>query len=569
MGRFTRQDLERSSAITDRLQELWTSPVAFGSLWHQGVLQTDGTRRKRYSALHNQIVEAALASNRTSTIVSRNHGKTTIFMDLAFHSKWRHPDKRIMYMSASTQLACEILGELKAATQGEVELIPADGISPALVLPFRDVPGFQSLLPVKPPPGSPPASFNTAGRRGTGREPCFFPSSIGSNKAGKHPTDIFVDDPANEKNSTTPVQREKVIHSMKQLEPILRDPNDGAIRHIGTPWAFQDVAAWLGANSEYGQLRFGCWDGVNPDTGLQDGNGPGRKDLGAPRDGAWPLCPEYMTGDELHEAFLTIDDYEFWAQQYLCTPVAASNALFTDELLSASTNRVSDPAALPPGLNILLWDPTSAADAKVGDWNGLTLWRVTTAERVIAACKDNPALAVPGLADLDPLDNIFFCLHAAEIRGAPGECQGLIEDLHAKHGLDQLWVEDKASCGGIFMWLGSHHDLKRIPRVPIKLGSHGASKDRRLQALQVGFKNNRVRLVSGAPGYDVLTQRLTEYPKSESDDLPDSAALLTWAGQRKGALPKITLDKGSDSYYNAAADPLSVHFKPQPPSNSW
>lgn len=554
MGRVTQQDVARSQELQDRVLELWECPVEFGSLWHRGVLQTDGTRRKTYSALHKQIAQHALSSNRTSTIVSRNHGKTTIFMDIAFWSKWRHPDKRIMYMSASTQLACEILGELKAITQGEVELLPG------LLVPFEAC--FPELMPVKAPAGSPPASFNTAGRSGTGREPCFFPSSIGSNKAGKHPTDIFVDDPANEKNSTTPVQREKVIHAIKQLEPILRDPEDGAIRHIGTPWAFQDVAAWLGANPQYTQFRFGCWDGRNPDTGQQDGDGPGP-------DGAYPLCPSYMTGPELIDAEATIDDYEFWAQQYLVKPVAAANALFTDELLAASTNRVSTFDALPPGQNVLLWDPTSAADADVGDWNGLTLWRVTTAEYVKEACKTNKAYAIPGLDELDAADNIFFNIEAREIRGAPGECQDYIDDLHDRWGIDQFWVEDKAACGGIFMWLGSHHALKNIPRVPIKLGSHGAGKHRRLQALQVGLKQGRIRLMSCAAGYDILTQRLTEYPKSESDDLPDSAALLTWAGQRKGALPKIVVEKDPNSYYNAAADPTSLHYRPQRPSDVW
>jgi len=552
--KLTNADISRSQELQDRVLELWECPVEFGSLWHRGVLQTDGTRRKRYSALHKQIAAHALSSNRSSTIVSRNHGKTTIFMDLALWSKWRHMDKRIMYMSASTQLACEILGELKAVTQGEVELLPG------LILPFREC--FPELMPVKAPPGSPPASFNTQGRTGTGREPCFFPSSIGSNKAGKHPTDIFVDDPANEKNSTTPVQREKVIQAIKQLEPILRDPQDGAIRHIGTPWAFQDVAAWLDNNPEYTQFRFGCWDGVNPDTGLQDGAGPGP-------DGAWPLCPEYMTGPELIEAEATVDDEEFWAQQYKCKPVSAAHAMFTDELIRASTNKVANLDGLPAGDNILLWDPTAVVEAKAGDWNGVILIRATTAAHVVETCKHNPAYAIPGLAEMAPDSNLFFVIEAHEVKGQPGNAQPLVEDIHARWGIDQLWVENKGAVGGIFMWLGDHEDMASIPRVPINLGSRGAGKAQRLQAMQVALNKNRVRLLSGAPGYDILTQRLTEFPKSESDDLPDALALLTWRGQRKGNLPKITVDPDSQTYYNAAADPSSIAYRPPRPNTSW
>ncbi len=553
MGRITRQDVERSQELQDRVLQLWECPVEFGSLWHRGVLQSDGVRRKRYSQLHKDIAAHALSSNRSSTIVSRNHGKTTIFMDIAFWSKWRHPDKRIMYMSASTQLACEILGELKAVTKGDIELLPD------LLVPFEAC--FPELMPVKAPSGSPPASFNVSGRSGTGREPCFFPSSIGSNKAGKHPTDIFVDDPANEKNSTTPVQREKVIHSMKQLEPILRDPQDGAIRHIGTPWAFQDVATWLGDNPEYTQFRFGCWDGVNPSTGQADGTGPGP-------DGAWPLCAEYMTGAELLEAESTVDDAEFWSQQYLCKPIAAANALFDDSLLRAATNKIADLSAVPPGLNILLWDPTSRADAQVGDWNGLVVVRVTTADHVREACKANPALAIPGLAEMPREANIFYVIEAAELKGPPADCMPVVREIHERLGIDQLWVEDTGAASWVKNWVHDHHWAAGIKAIPIKIGSRGASKDRRLQGTQLALKENRLRLVSSAPGYGALTKRLTEFPKSESDDLPDALALLTWGGARKGALPNISLANEQKPYYNAAADPTSVHFSPQKPQ-SW
>lgn len=552
--KLTNADINRSQELQDRVQELWACPVEFGSMWHRGVLQTDGTRRKRYSALHKQIAAHALSSNRSSTIVSRNHGKTTIFMDIALWSKWRYPDKRIMYMSASTQLACEILGELKAVTQGEVELLPG------LMVPFNEC--FPELMPMKAPPGSPPASFNVAGRAGTGREPCFFPSSIGSNKAGKHPTDIFVDDPANEKNSTTPVQREKVIQAIKQLEPILRDPQDGAIRHIGTPWAFQDVAAWLGNNVEYTQFRFGCWDGVNPSTGLADGTGPGP-------DGAWPLCPEYMTGPELLEAESTIDDAEFWAQQYKCKPVAAADALFDDTLISATTHKVADPGNIPPGKNILLWDPTSRADAQVGDWNGIVLVRATTAEHVVEMCKRNPAYAIPGLAEMAPSSNVFFVIEALEIKGPPADCMPLVREIHERQGIDQLWVEDTGAASWVNSWVDDHHWARSIKVIPIKLGTRGASKDRRLQGTQLALKEGRLRFISSAPGYDILTQRLTEFPKSESDDLPDALALLTWEGKRKGILPKIPVDTTGIPYYNASADPSSPAFRNTTTRKTW
>lgn len=565
MTKLTRGDIERSGELMDRLLELYKCPVEFGSLWHRGVLQTDGTRRKTYGAVHKAIAEHMTAHKRSSLVISRNQGKSTEGIDILLHQKWRYLDKRFMHLSAATKLSTQLIGELRTICHpdAEIELLPG------LLVPFGTV--FPELVAVRPGSGAPQGSFNVAGRTGTGREPCFMPSSIASNKAGMHPTDILMDDPSNERNSTTPEQRHKVIDAAHQLEPILRDPSDGHIWHIGTPWAFKDISSEL-PNMGYKQFRFGCWDGVNPDTGLQDGKGPGRKEFGAPNDGDWPLCPAYMNADELVETYLRYEqagNLEFWAQQYLVKPIAATDALFTDDLIAASTTRVSTFDALPPGQNILLWDPTSAADAKVGDWNGLTLWRATTAEYVKEACKQNPAYAVPNLVELAPDDNLFFNIEAREIRGAPANCQEYIEDLHRRWGIDQFWVEDKASCGGIFMWLGSHHDLKRTPRIPIALGSHGANKHRRLQALQAGLIQNRIWLVQCAKGHGILTRRLSEYPKSESDDLPDSAALLTWAGQRKGALPKIKVEVDPNSYYNAAADPTSLRYRPQPPSSAW
>jgi len=551
-----RTDLDRSQELQDRIIQLWECPVEFGSLWHRGVLQTDGTRRKQYGALHKSIVAHALSANRTSTIVSRNHGKTTIFMDIALWTKWRHMDKRIMYMSASTQLACEILGELKSVTQGEIELLPG------LMVPFQEC--FPELMPVKSPAGSPPASFNVAGRTGTGREPCFFPSSIGSNKAGKHPTDIFVDDPANEKNSTTPVQREKVVYAMKQLEPILRDPKDGAIRHIGTPWAFQDVTSWLDRNPEYSQFRFGCWGGVNPSTGQQDGAGPGP-------DGAWPLCSDYMNPEELREAESIVDDSEFWAQQYLCQPVAAANALFTDEMFQVAAQKISDIDHLPEGKRVLLWDPTSRADARTGDWNGIVVVHVTTAGHLLSACKNNPALGIPGLAEVPRDTNYFFPIEAHEIKGPPGDCMGLVEDIHRRLSLDAIWVEDTGSAGALIPWFHQKHWTKedKVAIVPVKIGTK-SNKAQRLQGIQLGFREGRIRVVRDFKGRDTLLKRLAEFPKSESDDLPDALALLTNHIMRRGKIPGLTLASSEAPYYNEAADPSSLRYSPpKNSSSSW
>jgi hypothetical protein len=561
--KLTNTDISRSQELQDRVLELWDCPVEFGSLWHRGVLQTDGTRRKTYGHVHRDIAAHMTAHKRSSLVVTRNHAKSTLGIDIIMHQKWRHPDKRIMHISAATTLSKQLINELRTITQGEIELLPG------LMVPFSAA--FPELVAVRPPSGAPQGSFNVAGRAGTGREPCFMPSSIGSNRAGMHPTDIIADDPSNERNSTTPVQRQKVLDAMHQLEPILRDPSDGHIWHIGTPWAFKDVSSEL-PRMGYKQYRFGCWDGVNPDTGLADGKGPGLTINGAPNDGDWPLCPAYMNAAELAETFISLRDagnYEFWAQQYLVKPVAAADALFDDTLISASTHKVADPSAIPPGKNILLWDPTSRADAQVGDWNGIVLVRATTAERVTQMCTTNPAYAISRLAEMDPRSNIFFVIEALEVKGPPADCMPLVREIHDRQGIDELWVEDTGAASWVQSWVNDHHWAQSIKTIPIKLGSRGASKDRRLQGTQLALKEGRLRFISSAPGYGILTQRLTEFPKSESDDLPDALALLTWAGKRKGILPKISVDKSGEPYYNASADPTSLTYRPPAAPKSW
>ena len=558
MPRYTAQDAARSSEVQDRAQELWESPVEFGRLWHNGVLEPDGTRRKEYSDIHRQIAAHALSGDRTSTIISRNHGKTTFFGDLALWEKWHNINETFMYCSAGTDLAIAILSDIRSICESTIPLPLIPGEPPSFT--FADL--FPELMPVRPPGRPPPGSFNCAGRSIPLKEPCFFAKSPRASKAGLHPHNIYVDDVSNENNSTTPIQRQKVIDFVKQLTPILRSQVSGAIRVIGTPWAFEDVSAWLARNPEYSQLRFGCWDGVNPDTGIADGTGPGP-------DGGWPLCPSFMDAAELMAQEREIDDYEFWSQQYLCKPVAAANALFTDELLASATQKISDIGHIPEGKNILLWDPTSRADAQVGDWNGIVVVRATTAEHVRAGCAKNPALAIPGLADVPADTNIFFVIEAHEVKGPPADCMGLVQSIHERLGIDQLWVEDTGAASWVKNWVHDHHWAKGITTIPIKIGSRGASKDRRLQGTQLALKENRLRLVRGATGYDALVTRLSQFPKSESDDLPDALALLTWGGHRKGALPKISLAENDKPYYNAAADPSSIHYRPPRRPSSW
>ena len=84
--------------------------------------------------------------------------------------------------------------------------------------------------------------------------------------------------------------------------------------------------------------------------------------------------------------------------------------------------------------------------------------------------------------------------------------------------------------------------------------SSKAKKDQRLQGIQVGLKEGRVIFPRDYPGASILRQRLMEFPKSQSDDLPDALSLLTNSIMRRG---KILLEEPAGPCY----DPRSVHFQ--------
>lgn len=518
---YSRHDVDRSSELQDRLIEIYEDPVAFGALWHRGVPTPSG-RRKVYSKLHRDIADHALSANKTSTVVARNHGKTTFFGDLALWEKWREIHTTTMYASAATGLAKMILGDIKTIMLGaDCELFPG------VKIPFSAC--FPELMPVRAASGSPLGSFNCAGANKAGvKEPCFFPAAPGSNKAGLHPDRIYADDLINEKTGTTPEQIQKSIDFMKQMVPILKDQTHGKIRQIGTLWAPYDVNEMLRRNPMYTQFRFGCWDGVNPDTGQQDGKGPGP-------DGGWPLCPAFMTADELYDQEREIDDPVFWGHQYLIKATPAAYALFKEELLEEITIPwdIDQIRAKIPGVHILLWDPTQRTDPKVGDYNGIAVVFATTAEHCKAA-----ALTIPGLADMPDDTTLFFIAHAAEIQGQPSDCLPLIEELHRRYQYETAWVENNGPVDMIRSWMHEQEWGADVEFLPITISTK-AKKDHRLQGLQMGMKKHRVLMPKKFPGQQELVQRLVEYPKSTSDDLPDALSLLTNGLERRNIIPGI------------------------------
>ncbi len=468
--------------------------------------------RKKFGRLHYEMLAHMESQPKTSTVCSRGHAKTTIGIIKNCHTKITDPSSRILVGSSTLDLGKKILGETRDRLGGDIELLPGFYMPLAELFPWAAPKYYSGRV------SAPCETFNVMGRTGQGREPCFMTASPTMNLAGNHPTHATIDDPANEQNSKTQMRRDQVISFMEQLVPIMYDTSS-PITHIGTPWAFSDVTSHLADAEDYSQFRFGVWDGWNPATGERDGKGPGP-------DGGWPLCPSYLTAEEIYQ-IQAENSKAFFSMQYECRPVAGEDALFEQEMFDAATNYDISPLALPQGYDILLLDPVAKTEGMARDVNGVIVLRVCTA-----------ATLGIGADKLEPDHNIFIPHYAAEVRGNIDSALCHIEHLVQTErfpDLRSIWVENVAFSGLIKPWLkerGRIHGIQvRTQKIPTK------NLELRLKGFPTAMRQRIIQFPPAFEGRDRLLKRLLEFPMSDSDDLPAALVLLASHLERRGQLP--------------------------------
>ena len=494
---------------------MWTDPLTLGyALGYKGV-----AGRKEFGQFHYDMLAHSKSRPRTSTIVPRGHAKSTALTVIdTCHDLLINPAGRNLLASATLDLAKKLVGEVRDRLNGDIEL------APGLFLPVREV--FPWLAPTGDRGKSGPTDkLNITGRSGTGREPSVFAASVESNLAGNHPTRAVIDDPVNEQNSRTHARRVKVKEFLETLEPLMYAP-DSPIIHIGTPWSFSDVSHTLSEKEAWSQFRFSVWDGSNPDTGERDGAGPGP-------DGAWPLCPSFLTAEEIFEKQETLSR-QFFASQYLCQPIPAEEAIFDPALLAAATHTYATAADVPAGPEVLLYDPVARISGATGDLNAIIIVRILPAGQL-------------GLKGFPADRNIFIPIYAHEIAGGADLAAQHIESLCAERpALKSVWIEQVASQSLFGPWLEERGKIKGVRIRGQKIGT--SSLPFRLMGLQTAMRKGYVIFPDKFPGSELLRRRFTEFPKSESDDLVSAAALLSTHLERRGTLPG--LDSGVPLPYN-------------------
>jgi len=496
--------------IRDAIYNIWSDPIAFGvALGYKG---EPNSNRKQFGSFHRRMLEHVHSQPKTSTIVPRGHAKSTMITVIdTCHHLLRHPESRNLIACATLDLARKLVGEIRDRLNGDLEILPG------LYMPVREAFPWLALQGDVRKSG-PADQFNINGRAGKGREPSVFAASVESNLAGNHPTRAVIDDPANEQNSRTFTRRQKVIDFIEALEPLMYSP-DSPINHIGTPWAFQDVTSFLSRREDWAQFRFGVWDGVNPVNKRADKKGPGPN-------GAYALCPSFLTADEIIEKQDALSR-TFFSAQYLCEPVPAEEAIFEPELVEAATDPDLTLKRLPDGPEILLYDPVARIDGTTGDLNGIVVVRVLPAHKL-------------GLKGFAPDRNIFIPVRALEIPGGADAAACWIEDVgvpaHKKH-LKSIWIEKVASQSLFAPWLEERGKIKGVKIRGQKIGS--ASLAFRLMSLQTAMRKGYLIFPNDFPGREILVQRLIEYPLSNSDDLISALALLSTMVERRGDLPGV------------------------------
>lgn len=454
--------------------------------------------------MHREIVELKKEYNRRSIVIPRGHAKSTLESVIGTaHELIQDPGDRILLASAEKSLAAQLLGECRDILSGDLEILPG------VYVPLADI--FPHASPVFQNGGrrsGPVDAMNVVGREGTpGREPSVFVASPGTNLAGRHPRRAKLDDPTNEQTSRTPAQCQKAIDFVQQLIPLMFDYSS-PILHIGTPWAFWDITAFLEEQADWHQVRYSVWDGPN----------------------GGPLCPSFLNRDEIEDIRDNKVSSEFFSMQYLCTPSVGDTALVHQRDLEM--HRWPDRTPLPAGVDILLVDPVAVTDGTSGDRNGIIKVRVVP-NGSLPADQQSP--------DAAPTQNVFIFHWAEELKGNADTAVQRIEDL--ADSVESIWLENVVFSGIIKPWL---RDRGRIKNTKIRTQKIPAIKlKQRLGGFPMAIRKGIVRFgPNGYHGQQLLESRLLQFPKAPFDDLPAAMALLGTHLERRGNLP-MTNDEGS------------------------
>jgi len=262
----------------------------------------------RNGAFHDEWYELLGGDDRPKRLhiqAAREHAKTTcLSVKYPLWRVGRNPNLRVMIVSKSATLAMTIIREIKANIEGNKRL---QAVFPGLQ---PDSPWTSDELQVKRTPGV------------ILKDATFVGIGLGGSLTGKRADLIIVDDPFDETEVRTEVQREKVEDWIeKRLIPTVTP--EGEMVFVGTPWRYDDYWSRLeGKSVENGGIyvvrKYPAIKNYDPELPVEE----------------WDMqWPEVWTPQRMSERRQEIGSVK-WACLYLVDPSGLEGTLFKGDWLA-------------------------------------------------------------------------------------------------------------------------------------------------------------------------------------------------------------------------------------------
>ena len=500
----------REDLLQRAMEEILSGPL--GLLRRCGFNGTPEGRR-RWGWVHEEAEAWYVGAGGDANVwkalcIPRDHGKTTIGCGTVVWRKLWDPNHRLFTGAADMTLGALMVGQQRAICGGKVQLDDGSHVW------FADL--FDWMEPATRARSGACEEFNVVGRTGGGAEPCFFARSPQTGFSGMHPTGGHLDDLTTEKGSKSPTVRLESVDFARRIRPIMFGGLRAPLTAAYTPWHFWDAGAHYENSPEWRVLKYGVLDAKGEDQ---------------------TLCPSFLNWEEwcsIRDD--TTKDPDFVSAQYHCKPRAVANALFTEELVDHATRRDWEYERIlaQPGGVLALWDPTSRTEARAfkGDANGLVILKPIVNEIV-------------KVKDVEPKRNIWFLIHAhQEQGGADAMLQWIEREMTEQHdNVFSIGIEEAFLQSYVAPW-ATMKASKELPFASVPVGK--AQRDYRLMAIATAMRRGLVCLAPRFPGRSLITRQLTEYPKSDRDDVPSALALLSAFFYRRGRIdapPKKHVDR--------------------------
>jgi hypothetical protein len=433
---------------------------------------------------------------------SRGHFKTTAVIVDIIQCILNFPNIRILLMQGSVPLTKLLLRQILAQFTGEA-------FGSRLQELFPEYCGDKKQM------GATAMSFTTPAR--TQKQLPQATVSVSSQKAVKasqHYDAGYFDDLVNDQNFRNPKQILKLQGDFTLAQALI-DP--GGYRFLsGTRYAFGDlyeqIQRWQATSGKWIISIKDCWTD-------ESGNLPDSQKV--------PRLPRFVKKNGQQGGFTTeqllqmqADDPQNFANQYLNRPMAASQAVFTEDMFTAASVAANDAPALSSAIMVC---DLAATDTERSDDNVIAVGKV-----------DN--LGIGYLVDLrggqwSPMD---MAMH--------------VIDVFLRHRAHRICFEGSSAAKYFvdFLKLVAKQKNVYLPIEEIKVDNRPDAKNMRVSAFAGVVRRGRFRFFRGLSNFEKFVEQACEFPKGRSghDDYPDTGALL-YKELTKELLTQTTRNMGS------------------------